>query len=74
MCGNLFGGSSSPKVEKVAPAPTPQTSTDTAATSSRMNEQDRRRRAAKGADWARNQSRDNVLTDNAQSGTRQTLG
>lgn len=63
-----------PKVEKVAPAPTPVTETETAAVDNRISTENKRRRAARGADWARNQARDAVLTDTAQSGNRQTLG
>lgn len=73
MCSNLFGGSSSPKVEKVAPAPTQQTQSETAAVNDRVSADAKRRRAAKGADWARNQAADTMLSQ-AQSGSRQTLG
>lgn len=68
--------SSKPKVEKVAPAPTavPVSETDSAAVNNRITEENKRKRNARGVDWTRNQSRDAVLTDAAQSGNRQTLG
>ena len=73
MCGNLFGGSSSPKVEKVAPAPQEVSQSETAAVNDRISAENKRRRAAQGADWARNQAKDTLMSQ-AQSGTRQTLG
>ena len=66
--------SSKPKVEQVAPAPTPVTESDSAAVNNRITEENKRKRNARGVDWTRNQSRDAVLTDAAQSGNRQTLG
>ena len=68
--------SSKPKVEKVAPAPTavPVSETESAAVNNRISEENKRKRNAHGVDWARNQSRETVLTDAVQSGNRQTLG
>ena len=62
-----------PKVEKVAPAPQQITSDETAAVNDRISAENKRRRAARGADWARNQANDTMLSSAAQSG-RQTLG
>ena len=72
MCSNLFGGSS-PKVEKVAPAPTQQTQSETAAVNDRVSADAKRRRAAQGADWETNQAKDTLMSE-AQSGARRTLG
>jgi len=66
MCGNLFG-SSSPKVEKVAPAPTAVQSNEAQAVSDQVKADNRKRRAMVGADQMRS-----VLTDTAQG--KQTLG
>ena len=66
--------SSKPKVEQVAPTPTPVTETESAAVNNRITEQNKRKRTARGVDWTRNQSREAVLTDAAQTGNRQTLG
>ena len=68
--------SSKPKVEQVAPAPqsVPVSETDSAAVNNRIAADNKRKRNARGVDWARNLSRDAVLTDAAQSGNRQTLG
>ena len=73
MCSNLFGSKSTPTVQQVAPAPTPQTQDETAAVNDRIKADAKRRRAAQGADWARNQARDTMLAQ-AQGGSRQTLG
>lgn len=67
MCGNLFGGSSSPKVEKVAPAPTAVQSNEAQAVSDQVKSDNKKRRAMVGADQMRS-----VLTDTAQG--KQTLG
>ena len=67
MCVNLFGGSSSPKVEKVAPAPTAVQSNETQAVGDQIKQENKRRRAMQGADQMRS-----VLTDTAQG--KQTLG
>ena len=66
MCGNLFK-SSAPKVEKVAPAPTPVQQSEAQAVGDRVKDENKKRRAMVGADQMRS-----VLTDAAQG--RQTLG
>ncbi len=76
MCGSLFHSPKieTPKVEKVAPAPQAVTQSETAAMSDRAATENKRRRATRGADWARTRANDSVLTDTATSGNRQTLG
>lgn len=66
MCGNLFG-SSKPRVEKVAPAPTAVQSSESQAVNDQIKQNNRKRRAMQGADQMRS-----VLTDTAQG--KQTLG
>ena len=74
MCSNLFGGSKSPKVEKVAPAPQSVSSAETEAISDRSAAEAERQRRKRGYAATRVADDRNVLTDAAQSGTRQTLG
>jgi hypothetical protein len=74
MCANLFGGSKSPKVEKVAPAPQAVTGAETDAMSDRSAAEAERQRKKRGYAATRVADDRNVLTDTAQSGTRQTLG
>ena len=56
-----------PKVEKIAPAPTPVTSEETGAMDDRVKADNKKRRAMVGAEQMRS-----VLTDTAQG--KQTLG
>jgi hypothetical protein len=75
MCGNLFGGgSSSPKVEKVAPAPTAITPTDTGSQADRMAAEAEKQRKKRGYASTRVADDRSVLTDTAQGGAKQTLG
>lgn len=74
MCGNLFGGSSSPKVEKVAPAPTAMSSTDTGAQQDRMDAEAKKQRRKQGYASTRSAEDRSVLTDTAQGGAKTTLG
>jgi len=75
MCGNLFGGSkSSPKVEKVAPAPTAITPTDTGSQADRLAADAEKQRRKRGYASTRSAADREVLTDTAQGGARQTLG
>ena len=66
MCGNLFK-TSAPKVEKVAPAPTPVTTQDVDTGADELAKQKKR----KGYAATRIAEDRNVLTD---SGKRTTLG
>ena len=76
MCGNLFRSKTqtveTPKVEQVAPAPTPISPTDATATADAVKEQNKKKRqaAAMGFEGTRSRS---VLTDEAAGG-KQTLG
>jgi len=74
MCGNLFGSSSSPKVEKVAPAPTAITPTDTGSQADRMAADAEKQRRKRGYASTRVADDRSVLTDTAQGGAKQTLG
>jgi len=56
MCGNLFGSTPTPKVEKVAPPPTVQNS-EAKAVNDTLKADNKRRRGATGAD----QMKSNVL-------------
>ena len=67
MCGNPFKSPSAPKVEKVAPAPTPVASQDVDTVTDDATKQKRR----KGYAATRVAEDRNVLTD---SGKRTTLG
>ncbi len=61
------------KVEKVAdPAPTPIAPTDVGAQETRMESEREKQRKKRG--YASTRTADTVLTDQAQSGGRQTLG
>ncbi len=77
MCGNPF---KSPKtqtveVEKVAdPAPQAITPTDTGAAEDRTAAESEKQRKKRGYAATRVAADRGVLTDTAQSGTRQTLG
>ena len=73
MCANLFGGSKSPKVEKVAPAPQAVTGAETDAMSDRSAAEAERQRKRRGYNATRVAEDRGVLTDTAQ-GTKQTLG
>ena len=74
MCGNLFGGHSAPKVEKVAPAPQVIAPTDTGSTQERVAADTDKQRKRRGYNATRVAADRAVLTDAAQSGSRQTLG
>lgn len=63
-----------PKVEKVAPAPTAQTESDTASVNNRITEDNRRRRAARGAQWASDRAENTMLSSAASTGSKTTLG
>lgn len=63
-----------PKVEKIAPAPTPVTETDAAAVNNRITDEAERQRRKRGYAATRVADDRAVLTDNAQPGNRQTLG
>ena len=67
MCGNPFKSSSAPKIEQVAPAPTPVASQDVDTVTDDAAKQKRR----KGYAATRVAEDRNVLTD---SGKRTTLG
>ena len=69
MCGNPFKSPDPPKVEKVAPAPTPVASQDVDTTGNDGDKQ-RRRRGYAATRVADDRA---VLTDNA-TGKRTTLG
>ena len=76
MCSNLFKSPKveTPKVEKVAPAPTPVTPTDTGAMNDRVAAEAEKQRKKRGYAATRVAEDRAVLTDNAQAGGRQTLG
>ena len=74
MCGNLFGGHSAPKVEKVAPAPQAVSQGETSAMSDRASAEAEKMRKRRGYNATRAANDRAVLTDAAQSGSRQTLG
>lgn len=63
-----------PKVEKVAPAPTAITPTDTGSQADRMSAEAEKQRKKRGYASTRSAADRAVLTDTAQSGARQTLG
>jgi len=65
---------SKPKVEQVAPAPTPMSDTDTGAMDDRIKAEAEKQRKRRGYASTRIVDDRAVLTDAAQSGTRQTLG
>lgn len=73
MCGNLFG-SKAPKVEKVAPAPQAMSGAETDAMNDRSAAEAERQRKKRGYAATRVADDREVLTDAAQSGTKQTLG
>ena len=64
----------SPKVEKVAPAPTAISPTDTGSQADRVAADAEKQRKKRGYASTRVADDRAVLTDNAQSGGRQTLG
>lgn len=66
--------SSKPKVEKVAPAPTAITPTDTGAQEDRIATEAEKQRKKRGYAATRIADDHAVLTDNARAGGRQTLG
>ena len=76
MCANLFSKPkvTSPKVEKVAPAPQAVSSNESAAMSDRAAAEAERLRKRRGFGSTRVAEDRAVLTDAAQSGNRQTLG
>ena len=63
-----------PKVEKVAPAPTAVSETDTAAMDDMAKAEAEKQRKRKGYASTRIADDRAVLTDTAQGGARQTLG
>ena len=73
MCGNLFSKPKSPKVQAVAPAPTQVSQPESQAISDQQNADNRRRRAAFGADKARIVANNSLLSQ-AQSGAKSKLG
>ena len=74
MCGNLFGGHSAPKVEKVAPAPQAVSQSETSAMSDRASAEAEKMRKRRGYSATRSAADRTVLTDTAQGSSRQTLG
>ena len=75
MCANLFSKPKvqAPVVEKVAPAPTPQSQGETKAISDQAAAERKNRRAAFNADKTRVVANESLMGQ-AQSGNRTTLG
>ena len=76
MCANLLKKPkvTAPKVEQVAPAPTAVSQNESAAMSDRAAAEAEKLRKRRGYSSTRVAEDRAVLTDAAQSGTRQTLG